>query len=54
MEKESEAKLIKLGVKMVTVDKSGFEKIAAPIQDELAKKLGPHAEKILALVRNVK
>ena len=49
------AKLVKLGVKVVTdVDKSGFEKIAAPIQDELAKKLGPHAEKILALVRNVK
>ena len=55
LEHESEAKLKTLGVNIVTdVDKAGFEKISAPIADELAKKLGPHAEKILALVRAVK
>ena len=46
---------LRVGVKVVEgVDKSGFEKAAAPIQDELAKELGPHAVKILELVRNVK
>lgn len=55
MEHESRDKLKKLGVKIVdNVDKSGFEKVAEPIQDELAKKLGPNAEKILKLVRAVK
>jgi tripartite ATP-independent transporter DctP family solute receptor len=55
MEKESRARLEKMGVKIVTgVDKSGFEKVSAPIQDKLAKELGPHAVKILGLVRNVK
>ena len=55
MEHESRAKLEKLGVKIVTgVDKSGFEQISKPIQDKLAKDLGPHAVKILQLVRNVK
>ena len=45
----------KLGVKVVEgVDKSGFMKAAPPIQDQLAKELGPHAVKILELVRNVK
>jgi hypothetical protein len=29
-------------------------KAAQPAQDELAKELGPHAVKILELVRNVK
>ena len=29
-------------------------KVAEPIQDKLAKELGPHAVKILGLVRNVK
>ena len=49
------AKLQKIGVKIVKdVDKSGFSKISTPIQDKLAKDLGPHAEKVLALVRNVK
>ena len=48
-------RLKKLGVKVVeNVDKSGFMKAAAPIQDQLAKELGPHAVKILELVRNVK
>jgi tripartite ATP-independent transporter DctP family solute receptor len=55
MERESRAKLEKLGVKIVTgVDKSGFEAVSKPIQDKLAKDLGPHAVKILELVRNVK
>jgi tripartite ATP-independent transporter DctP family solute receptor len=55
MERESRAKLEKMGVKIVTgVDKSGFAKVSAPIQDKLAKELGPHAVKILALVRSIK
>jgi TRAP-type C4-dicarboxylate transport system substrate-binding protein len=55
MEKESRAKLEKMGVKIVTkVDKSGFESVSKPIQDKLAKDLGPNAVKILELVRNVK
>lgn len=55
LEADSAAKLKKIGVKVVDgVDKSGFMKAAAPIQDSLAKELGPHAVKILGLVRNVK
>ena len=55
MEKESRARLEKIGVKIVTgIDKSGFESISRPIQDKLAKDLGPHAVQILELVRNVK
>jgi TRAP-type C4-dicarboxylate transport system substrate-binding protein len=55
MERESRAKLEKMGVKIVIgVDKSGFEAVSKPIQDKLAKDLGPHAVKILALVRSVK
>ena len=55
MEKESRAKLEKMGVKIVAkVDKSGFEKIAAPMQDRIAKDLGPHAVKVLGLIRNIK
>ena len=55
MEKESRARLEKIGVKIVsTVDKSGFESVSKPIQDKLANDLGPHAVKILDLVRNVK
>ena len=55
MEKESRAKLEKIGVKIVNgVDKSGFESVSKPIQDKLAKDLGPNAVKILELVRNVK
>ena len=45
----------KIGVKVVKdVDKSGFATISKPIQDKLAKDLGPHAVKVLELVRNVK
>lgn len=55
MEKESRAKLQKMGVKVIDkVNKSGFEKIAAPMQDKIAKDLGPHAVKVLALVRATK
>jgi TRAP-type transport system periplasmic protein len=55
LEKESGEKLKKLGVKLVEgVDKSGMFKAAQPIQDSLAKELGPHAVKILGLVRDVK
>jgi TRAP-type transport system periplasmic protein len=55
LEHESLAKLEKLGVKFVkNVDKSGFIKVAEPLQDKLAQQLGPHAVKILGLIRNVK
>src|SRR6266853_791050 len=44
LEHESMAKLEKMGVKFVKeVDKSGFMKIAEPIQDKTAAALGPHA-----------
>ena len=32
----------------------GFAKAAQPIQDQLAKELGPHAVKILNMIREVK
>ena len=55
LEKDSADKLRAIGVKVVEgVDKSGFMKAAAPIQDQLAAELGPHAVKILKLVREVK
>ena len=55
LEKDSAERLKKIGVKVVeNVDKTGFAKAAKPVQDDLAKELGPHAVKILALVRNVK
>ena len=55
LEADSAEKLKTMGVKVVeSVDKSGFIKAATPIQDQLAKELGPHAVKILDLVRNVK
>ncbi len=55
LEKDSADKLKTMGVKVVeNVDKTGFMKAAAPIQDQLAAELGPHAVKILKLVRDVK
>src|SRR5262245_40032060 len=55
LEQDSAAKLKVMGVKVVeNVDKSGFQKAAQPIQDQLANELGPHAVKILGLIRNVK
>ena len=54
LEHEALAKLEKIGVKVVkNVDKSGFSQISKPIQDKLASDLGPHAVKVLNLVRNV-
>jgi tripartite ATP-independent transporter DctP family solute receptor len=55
LEHESAAKLEKVGVKFVKdVDKSGFQKIAEPIQDKTAAALGPHAVELLKLVREVR
>ena len=55
LEHDAQAKLEKIGVKVVKdVDKSGFAEISKPIQDKLASDLGPHAVKVLGLVRNVK
>ena len=54
LEHDSATRLQKLGVRVITgVDKSGFEKIAQPMQDETAKALGPHAVKIVELVRSI-
>ncbi len=55
LEHQALAKLTKMGVKVVNdVDKSGFMQISKPIQDKLAQDLGPHAVKVLAMVREVK
>jgi tripartite ATP-independent transporter DctP family solute receptor len=49
------AKLQKIGVKIVKdVNKRGFEDISRPIQDKLGKDLGPHAVKVLDMVRKLK
>src|ERR1700759_1115045 len=54
LEKAAAAKLEKIGVKIVNdVDKSGFQKIADPYLDKLAKDLGPHAEKIKDLIKAI-
>jgi TRAP-type C4-dicarboxylate transport system substrate-binding protein len=54
LDHQSLERLQKIGVKIVKdVDKSGFIKAAEPIQDQLAKELGPHAVKLLQLVRAV-
>jgi TRAP-type C4-dicarboxylate transport system substrate-binding protein len=55
LEQESAVKLKKMGVKVVEgVDKSGFSKAAQPVQDQLATELGPHAVKLLKMVRDIK
>ena len=55
LEKDSADKLKAIGVKVVeNVDKSGFMKAAQPIQDQLAAELGPHAVKLLKMVRDLK
>ena len=55
LEDDSAAKLKTMGVTInEQVDKSGFMADAKPIQDDIAKKLGPHAVKLLELVREVK
>ncbi|HLJ00585.1 MAG TPA: TRAP transporter substrate-binding protein [Bradyrhizobium sp.] len=54
LERAAAAKLEKIGVKIVTdVDKTGFQTIADPYLDKLAKELGPHAEKIKTLIRAI-
>jgi TRAP-type transport system periplasmic protein len=54
LERTAATKLEKLGVKIVPdVDKAGFQKIADPYLDKLAKELGPHADKIKALIRAI-
>jgi TRAP-type transport system periplasmic protein len=54
LEHESLIKLEKVGVKIVKdVDKSGFISAAAAINDQQAKELGPHAVKILGMVRAI-
>jgi tripartite ATP-independent transporter DctP family solute receptor len=54
LEHTAAVKLEKFGVKIVTdVDKTGFQKIADPYLDKLAKDLGPHADKIKTLIRAI-
>ena len=54
LERQAATKLQTMGVKIVTdVDKGGFQKIADPFLDKLAKDLGPHADKIKTLIRTV-
>ncbi len=54
LERSAAAKLEKMGVKIVTdVDKPGFQKIADPYLDKLARNLGPHADKIKNLIRAI-
>jgi len=54
LERSAAGKLEKMGVKIVTdVDKGGFQKIADPYLDKLAKDLGPHADKIKTLIRAI-
>ncbi len=54
LERSAAVKLEKMGVKIVTdVDKAGFQKIADPYLDKLAKDLGPHADKIKTLIRAI-
>ena len=54
LEHAAAGKLGKMGVKIVTdVDKTGFQKVANPLLDKLAKDLGPHADKIKGLIRAI-
>src|SRR6202011_4292898 len=54
LERSAAAKLGKMGVKIVAdVAKAGFQQIAAPYLDKLARELGPHADKIKTLIRNI-
>jgi TRAP-type transport system periplasmic protein len=51
LEAQSAKKLQGMGVKIVTdVDKSGFQKIAQPLAEKMAKDLGPHAAKLQQLI----
>ena len=54
LESQALAKIKSIGIKVVpNVDKSGFQKIADPYLDKLAKELGPHADKIKTLIRSI-
>jgi tripartite ATP-independent transporter DctP family solute receptor len=54
LERSAAVKLEKMGVKIVTdVDKSGFQKVSDPYLDNLAKELGPHADKVKSLIRAI-
>jgi len=54
LEHAAAGKLKAMGVKIVTdVDKSGFSKISDPMLDKLAKELGPHADKVKALIKAI-
>jgi len=54
LERSAAKKLEKMGVKILAdVDKSGFQKVADPYLDKLAKELGPHADKIKSLIRAI-
>ena len=54
LEHQSAEKLKAIGVKLVTgVDKSGFQQVADPYLDRLAKELGTHAVTIKDLIRGV-
>ncbi|MGA2044036.1 MAG: TRAP transporter substrate-binding protein [Roseiarcus sp.] len=54
LDHKSLARLQKLGVKVVTaIDKASFIRIAEPLQEQLARSLGPHAEKILQICRAI-
>ena len=55
LENQALAKIRAMGVKVVDkVDKSGFQKIADPYLDKLAKGLGPHADKVKTLIRSIR
>jgi tripartite ATP-independent transporter DctP family solute receptor len=54
LERAAAGKLEKMGVKIVRdVDKPGFQQIADPYLDKLARELGPHADKIKTLIRAI-
>jgi tripartite ATP-independent transporter DctP family solute receptor len=54
LEDELREKYKDMGVKYVTdVDKESFKKISQPLQDQITKKIGPDAVKLLADIRKV-
>jgi TRAP-type C4-dicarboxylate transport system substrate-binding protein len=55
LEHQSLAKLEKMGVRFAKdVQKDGFMKVAEPLQNKIAKDLGPYAVKILTQIRSIK
>ena len=53
LEHQSATRLKAIGVKIVEVDKTGFQKAAEPLMDKFAQDLGPHAVKLKDLIRAV-